>query len=110
MKILFFYLIFFFVLTIPAQGQILVQNNGHRQGESTIAVNPNGPNIMATAVIEPDQSQTIVCVSTNYGSSWIQKNTVLNSTDPVIEFDNTGNLFFSYLNKSNFFQAVTVAP
>lgn len=104
MKTIIFYLIIFFVFAIPAQAQLLVQDTGNKQVESTIAVNPNNPNIMAKAVIElliPSGRQCVIWISTNGGSTWIQKKIVDNAADPVMEFDNNGNLFFAYLSKSD---------
>jgi len=102
MRTFFFPLVVFFVFAIPSQGQVLVQNNGYRQLEITIAINPNNSDVMAIAAIEKAPGgQSVIWLSTNNGDNWTQKNTVSNASDPVIEFDNSGNLFFSYAIPAN---------
>lgn len=104
MKLLTLFLMSFLIITIILKAQVQVKYSGYRQAEPTIAAHPNNYNILATAVIEypPSGGQLIVSVSTNSGSTWNLKKTVANAADPVIEFDNSGSIFFSYLSKSDF--------
>ena len=103
MKKHIFYLTFLFVFAMLIQAQVAVKYNGYRQLESTIAIHPTNSNILATAVMEypPSGRQSIICISTNNGVSWTQRKTVLNAADPVIDFDGNGNIFFSYLSRTD---------
>jgi len=103
MKKHIFYLTFLFVFAMLIQAQVAVKYNGYRQLESTIAIHPTNSNILATAVMEfpPSGRQSIICISTNNGVLWSQRKTVLNAADPVIDFDGNGNIFFSYLSRTD---------
>lgn len=106
MKTVKIFLILFLLVSIISRAQLMVQDNGLRQVETTIAIHPTDPGIMAIAAIEllvnTSGRQSVIWVSTNNGTSWTQKKIVSDAADPVIEFDNSGNLFFSYLHKLEF--------
>lgn len=97
-------ILIFFVSSMFLYGQVLVGDNGYKQVETSIAVHPSNSNIMATTVIEliPQGRQCLVYVSTNGGAEWNLKKSVNNVTDPVIDFDGSGNIFFCYLNRSDY--------
>ena len=77
MKTVKIFLILFLLVSTISWAQLMVQENGLRQVETTIAIHPTDPSIMAIAAIEllvnPSGRQSVIWVSTNNGANWTQK-------------------------------------
>ena len=89
------YFLAIFAATLFSAQQNVVIHSG-TPTEPTIAVHPNNPNIVVAAA-----NINNYYYSNNGGLNWTRK--TLSSTfgvwgDPVMVFDNTGNLFFGHLS------------
>ncbi|MBL1215769.1 MAG: exo-alpha-sialidase [Ignavibacteriae bacterium] len=104
MKVKIILAVLLFSFNAMAQLPVQVSNNGYKQVESSIAVHPSNSDISAVATIEliPTGRQCLIYLSSDNGINWTLKKSINNATDPVIEFDNNGNLFFTYLHRSEF--------
>jgi hypothetical protein len=88
-------------------------NNGMTQSEVHIAVNPNNPNILLGGSNAANNSSTVTYVNqgyyvtTNGGQSWYGSDSLPGipsgyyRSDPVVAFDQYGNMYFNTLEYSS---------